>query len=330
VVRPIQIAITTGDADGIGSEVTAKALSRLGPQKGVHFFLWRSPRCPKKDLARIDRKFKRIKVSTWPEALSVQIPNSKTIVDICSNQSPATWIELSAQACMHKHLQGMVTAPISKTLIQESGTKALGHTDILKRISGKQNIFMSFIGDHFNVVLASGHIPIRSIESRLNEEQLELAVRAADQLRAYLDKKKRNRPVAVVGLNPHAGEQGLIGNEEKEWITPCLERLHKAGLKVQTTPLVPDAAFFKSNWEKYSVYVALYHDQGLIPFKMIHGQDSGIQISMGLPFVRTSVDHGTAKNIFGKDRANPSSMLEALKWCIQLSKSSLDTEFAKG
>jgi 4-hydroxythreonine-4-phosphate dehydrogenase len=109
----------------------------------------------------------------------------------------------------------------------------------------------------------------------------------------------------------------LIGNTEERVHLPVLEAARGRGLKVEG-PLVPDAAFFKENWAKYSVFVANYHDQGLIPFKMIHGQESGIHITLGLPFVRTSVDHGTAKNIFGKNKADARSMKLAIDWALKL------------
>ena len=145
------------------------------------------------------------------------------------------------------------------------------------------------------------------------------AVRAADELRKVLDKKQMSRPIAILGLNPHAGEQGLIGSVENRIHAKVLETAAEEKLNVDG-PLVPDAAFFPKNWSKYSVFVANYHDQGLIPFKMTHGQESGVQVTMGLPFVRTSVDHGTAKDIFGKNKADPRSMLQALEWAIRLKK----------
>ena len=124
--------------------------------------------------------------------------------------------------------------------------------------------------------------------------------------------------MALVGLNPHAGEKGLIGKFESENLKPVLTQIKKK--HSVEGPLVPDAAFFDDNWKKYSTYVCLYHDQGLIPFKMVHGQDSGVHLTLGLPFIRTSVDHGTAKNIFGKNKANPNSMIEAVDWAIKLAK----------
>ncbi|MES2962733.1 MAG: 4-hydroxythreonine-4-phosphate dehydrogenase PdxA, partial [Bdellovibrionota bacterium] len=130
-------------------------------------------------------------------------------------------------------------------------------------------------------------------------------------------------------LNPHAGEEGLIGESELDVHAKALAFAAEKKIAVEG-PLVPDAAFFEKNWKRYSVFVANYHDQGLIPFKMIHGQESGIHVTMGLPFVRTSVDHGTAKDIFGKDKADPRSMYQALEWAIRLSRASADLTISSG
>jgi 4-hydroxythreonine-4-phosphate dehydrogenase len=315
----VHIAITTGDADGIGTEVTAKALLKIGPVPNVFFYLWRSPKCPKAHLAMIDRKFKRITVSTWPEALKANRTSSKQIVDICSNLPPPMWVETTAQSSYFGHIDAMATAPLSKTAIAECGMKDIGHTDILARICKEKHLYQAFVGAKFHVVLASAHLPLDKVVKSVTTENLERAVLAAEQLRRWLPKKNQKRPVALLGLNPHAGEDGLIGSEEQNIHKPLVEKLIATGVNL-VGPLVPDAAFFKENWDKFSVYVANYHDQGLIPFKMIHGQESGLHITLGLPFVRTSVDHGTAKNIFGRNKANPASMRLAIEWAVQLSR----------
>ncbi|UYL10540.1 4-hydroxythreonine-4-phosphate dehydrogenase PdxA [Bdellovibrio sp. SKB1291214] len=311
-----RIALTTGDDDGIGFEVTAKALHKLGPQKGVQFFLWRNDNASAKYLKLIDQKFKRIVVDDLEEALKVE---GNYLVDICSDQSPAHWVEATAKACMKKQLDGMATAPLSKTLIKDAGLKDLGHTDILKRLSKTKTVHMGFAGSEFNVVLATGHLAISQVSKHISFSTIAEALLNADLLRKSLPTSKRSKPIGVLGLNPHSGEQGMIGGEEL-MVFPNLAAFAKEKKIPYEGPLVPDAAFFKENWKKYSVYLCLYHDQGLIPFKMIHGQDSGVHISLGIPFVRTSVDHGTAKDIFGKNKANPNSMIDAIRWSINLTR----------
>lgn len=313
----LRIAITTGDPDGIGTEITAKALAKLKPRAGVAFYLWRSPLCPKAHLHQIDRYFRRITVNSWPEALQIKIKNSKELIDINSNLPAPLWVEQAAKASHFGHLDAMVTAPISKTSIKAAGLDDMGHTGILKRVTKSKELFMGFIGDEFNVLLATGHVSLDRVTESLTTGRLEGALAAANQLRSVLDKKRAKRPLALLGLNPHAGEDGLIGHTEQKVHVKALEFAREKKWAVEG-PLVPDAAFFPKNWKRYSVFVANYHDQGLIPFKMIHGQESGIHVTMGLPFVRTSVDHGTAKDIFGQNKADPRSMLQALEWAIRL------------
>ncbi|MNS66643.1 4-hydroxythreonine-4-phosphate dehydrogenase 2 [compost metagenome] len=312
----LKIAITTGDVNGIGFEVAAKALAKLVPQKNVQFLLWRSEASEKKYLKLLDKKFERIVVDDLNEALKIEGPY---LVDICSDLSPTHWVEQTAKACLKKKLSGMATGPLSKSCIQAAGFKDLGHTDILKRISKTKTVNMGFAGNKFNVVLTTGHIPIADVPKKLGFKTIAEALVNADKLRKSLGGLQKNKPIAVLGLNPHAGEQGLIGTEELTFFKNLKAFANERNIPIEG-PLVPDAAFFPQNWQRYSVYLALYHDQGLIPFKMIHGQDSGVHISLGIPFVRTSVDHGTAFDIFGKNQANPASMKEAIEWAIKLAR----------
>jgi 4-hydroxythreonine-4-phosphate dehydrogenase len=308
-----RIAITTGDVDGIGLEVTTKALNHLGPQSGAQFYLFRHPHAPAFRLP----KFERIPVASIEESL--QIPFKKNrIVEIVQDSSPAQWVEECAKSCLKNDFHSMVTAPLSKTEIQRAGFKDLGHTDILKRVSGRKYAFMTFIGPKFNVLLVSGHIPVEKIQSSLTEELLKEALSCADQGRRLLPVKQSKKPLAVLGLNPHAGDQGLIGNFDDQKLRPFLGSLSMKPAPIG--PMVPDAAFLPENWKRFSFYVALYHDQGLIPFKMVHGFDVGAHLTLGLPIRRSSVDHGTAKDIFGKNKAKPGSMIEALRWGLRLAK----------
>lgn len=312
----LKIALTTGDVDGVGFEVTAKALHQLGPQKNVQFFLWRAEGASKKYLQLLDKKWKRIVVESLEEALKVEGPY---LIDIASDLAPAHWVELSAKSCLANQIQGMATAPLSKTSIKSAGFDDLGHTDILKRLSKTKHVNMGFVGENFSVVLATAHIPLHKVSEQLNFTVLAKALINADALRNMLPGTKRRRPIGILGLNPHAGEAGLIGTEEL-LLFSRLAAFAKENKIPVAGPLVPDAAFLKSNWTQYSVYLALYHDQGLIPFKMVHGQDSGVHITLGIPFVRTSVDHGTAKDIFDKGVANPNSMIDAIRWAIKLAR----------
>ena len=315
------ISITTGDTDGIGLEVSIKALRKVGPTKGFCFFLNRHADANPRELKKLDAQFQRVIVTNVLDGLDFISHQKKVspqiLIDVASSNPPPLWVEDSAFLCTQGSFSGIVTAPMSKGLIIKSGLRDLGHTDILTRVGKTRNVRMGFIGDQFNVVLATGHLPLKKVSSALTFEVLKSTVIQASQLASLL--KLNHKPLGLLGLNPHAGENGLIGGEENLIINKTVQWALKKGLKIEG-PLVPDAAFFRQNWKKYSCYIACYHDQGLIPFKMIHGQDSGCHLSLGLPFVRTSVDHGTAKDIFGMNKANPLSMTLALEFCIKLTK----------
>ena len=320
-----KVLITTGDSDGIGLEVAEKALRDLGPQRDVHFFIWRAPSSYPKNLVRLKASFRVVSFTDVDTAFAFFLSDemsSKVLVEVISDKSPAIWVETSARWCLDPRIHGMVTGPISKTEIQKSGMKDMGHTDILKRISKTSDVFMGFIGNQFSVLLATAHIPISDVPKKLSSETLKAPLLAADQLRRMLPKKFQARPLGVLGLNPHAGESGMIGDAEVNIFPRLLQFAQESKIACQG-PLVPDAAFLKEQWKKYSVYLAMYHDQGLIPFKMIHGQDVGVHVSVGLPFIRTSVDHGTAKDIFGKNKANSASMRDAIQTCLRLDKSTI-------
>ncbi len=312
----MKIAITTGDHDGIGLEVAVKALLEIGPQKNVQFILWRSKKSSHQNLKALNKKFQRLQVSSLQEALEI---NGTALVEIGSDLSPGHWVEETARACMKNEVQALCTGPLSKTTIKDAGFKDLGHTDILKRVSGSKKVHMGFVGDKFSVVLTTGHIAISQVSKHLSFSTLTEAILHANSLRLQMPKSQQKKPLGILGLNPHAGEDGLIGQEEL-FLFSELSNWAKENKILLEGPLVPDAAFFPQNWKKYSIYVALYHDQGLIPFKMIHGQDSGVHITLGIPFVRTSVDHGTAKDIFNKNKANPSSMIDALRCAIKIAR----------
>ena len=319
-----KIVITTGDLDGIGLEVTAKALENIGPRKGILFLYFRGLKAPTELLHRIEKRFRVHRFTSWPEALEFIPKSSKDIVEITLAQSPAKWIESAAVACLHQKVAAMVTGPLSKPEIIRAGLQDLGHTDILKRISSRKEAWMTFLGDKFNVLLLSGHVPVSQVEKSLTADKVEKGLREAHRFFTALNKKPLKKPLAVLGLNPHAGDSKLIGSFDADVLTPILEKLRGEGLLFDG-PLVPDVSFLKSNWKKYSSYVACYHDQGLIPFKMIHGFESGVHVTAGLPFVRTSVDHGTAKDLFGKDRADDRSMREAIQAALLLTEPSKKT-----
>ncbi len=314
------VAITTGDKDGIGFEVTAKSLFKLGPQKNINFFIFRDSKQEakqKKLFSLIDKKFNRFTFDSIDTAVSfysilraTNSLDSKFIFDLSLNNPAVDWVIKSTEYCKKSIFSSLVTGPISKTHIFDSGYSYVGHTGIFRKFYPKNNLFMGFIGKEFNVVIATDHIALKSVESKLTKKLIVQAISACTELKKLTNDK---RPICLLGLNPHAGEKGIIGSFEKTHLNKIVSKS-----KSLVGPVSPDAAFFKSNWKKYSSYLALYHDQGLIPFKMVHGQDSGVHITLGLPFIRTSVDHGTAKDIFNKNVANSHSMRDAILLNLKL------------
>ncbi|MBC7421096.1 MAG: 4-hydroxythreonine-4-phosphate dehydrogenase PdxA [Bdellovibrio sp.] len=315
-----KIAITTGDPSGIGFEVTAKALAQIKPVKGTLFFLFRDQQQEKKQA----RYFKLID-STWTRltffsldvaldfvsSLEINKPTQNNyLIDLSLKSNAADWVVQAATACLNKNLDGLVTGPLSKTLVKQSGRKELGHTGLFRTLCPKAELHMAFVGKDFHVLIATDHIPFSKIESSLNKKMMASSFKAAKKMQALIGSKK---DIAVLGLNPHAGESGLIGSFENKFLKKLPQGFRG--------PLVPDAAFLKKNWNKYSLFLCLYHDQGLIPFKMHHGQDAGVHFTIGLPFVRTSVDHGTAFELYNKNLANPNSMLDAINLNLKLTTS---------
>lgn len=314
-----KIAVTTGDPAGIGFEITCKALAALGPQKNTIFFIYRDHKQSKKQaryFELLDEHFFRLTFDTQVAAFSfVQSVTQKNafpkniLIDLALKDSAAHWVLEASKACLNKEFTSLVTGPLSKTLVKKSGFGFLGHTGAFRQLCPKAKMHMAFVGEKFNVLLASDHLPLENVSGFLNKKTLSDAFASALIFKKLLGSKKK---IAVLGLNPHAGEDGMLGKFEKKY----LKKLTKdfAG------PLVPDAAFLKSSWDKYSCYVCMYHDQGLIPFKTIHGQDSGVHITIGLPFLRTSVDHGTAFDIYNKNLANPASMLDAIRLNLKITR----------
>lgn len=308
------IAITTGDVDGIGLEITLKALCKLGPQKNCIFIVYKSAKTNHKYLTNLSKKFEVIKYSSTKDFIINQkkINSYKHLVLINSNQRPPNWVVDATRLCLSKKISGIATAPMSKTLIASTGLPDKGHTDIFKRLCRTKNVFMCFLGTKFNVFLLTDHIPIQDISKHLNKLRIQTGLTKALSI-----VNKNHRPIAVLGLNPHAGEEGLLGQEEKQNIIPIIKKMARSSGKKIIGPLSPDVCFQKKYWDLYAMYVCPYHDQGLIPFKMIHGRQGGIHLSVGLPFIRTSVDHGTAKDIYGKNIADWQPMKRAIEYCVQ-------------
>jgi 4-hydroxythreonine-4-phosphate dehydrogenase len=248
--------------------------------------------------------------------------------DARAARAAVTWLRAGAELCLRGEFDALVTAPVNKAAIVRAGERFVGQTEFLSELSGTERTAMMLLGEDdrgriLRVVLATTHVPLRRVADELNVRRIERAIELA--ARACVELGLPRARVAVCGLNPHAGESGLLGNEEETVIGPAVESMRARGIEV-TGPVSADALFYQVLRGDYEVVVAMYHDQGLVPLKMI-AFERGVNWTLGLPFIRTSPDHGTAYDLADRGVANPSSMsaaLELAKWLARRKADGLD------
>jgi 4-hydroxythreonine-4-phosphate dehydrogenase len=226
-----------------------------------------------------------------------------------SGKAMAAYLNAAIDDAMAGRIAAIATGPINKLALKMADIHFSGHTEILARRTGSHNYAMMLAGSRLKVVLATIHLPIEQVSRALTTQGITATVSLAD----HALKARFGMPaprIAVAGLNPHAGESGLFGSEEQKIIRPAIVLAASQGIAV-SGPHPPDTVFFRASQGAYDTVVAMYHDQGLGPFKMIHFDD-GVNTTLGLPIVRTSVDHGTAYDIAGTGQASPASMVAAI------------------
>lgn len=206
-------------------------------------------------------------------------------------------------------IAAIVTCPINKMAMHMAGSKFKGHTELLAERTKTDDFVMMLAGDRLRVVLVTIHIPLRSVPIILSKKQILRTIRITGSA-LYERFGFKNPRIAVAGLNPHAGEGGMFGDEEEDIIIPAIHHARKEGFNV-SGPFPADTVFYHAANGRYDAVVCMYHDQGLIPFKMIHFTD-GVNTTLGLPIIRTSVDHGTAYDIAGTGKADPGSLVAAI------------------
>ena len=229
-------------------------------------------------------------------------PNRQT------NEAMAKYILEAVRLTQAGQLAAMVTCPITKTGLQAAGHAFPGHTEMLATLCDTTNFAMMMAGNRLKVVLVTIHIDLALVPPLVTTEEVVRVIRLTGQA-LRRDFGVANPKIAVAGLNPHAGESGLFGHEEAREILPAIEQGRAEGWDI-TGPLPPDTVFFKAAEGDFDVVICMYHDQGLIPFKLLHFAD-GVNVTLGLPIIRTSVDHGTAYDIAGKGIADSGSLTAA-------------------
>ncbi len=308
------LAVTCGDPSGIGLEVVVSAWDAIGVE--VPYFVIADPDHLPED-ARVtviedpaqyaaDTKGGLCVLShRFPSKAPLGAPrpeNAQSVIDV---------IRRGVDLVQSGAASALCTAPISKKqLVDHAGFTFPGHTEFLAHLSGAELPVMMLASDVLKVVPATIHIPLKDVPLALTSEGLEATIRTvhAGLIRDFAIAAPR---IAVAGLNPHAGEGGMLGGEEISLITPICDRLRAEGMNI-AGPLSADTMFHAKARAGYDAAIAMYHDQALVPIKTL-AFDEGVNVTLGLPFVRTSPDHGTAFDIAGKGVANPGSMIEALR-----------------
>lgn len=330
--KPV-IGISCGDVNGIGPEVIIKTFSdtRLleyctpvifasakllnfyrKTLSSVHFNYQTT-----NDISRIHHKAVNV-YTCWEEDL----PLAPGTLNEMGGKYAVQSLIAAVQAVKDGHLQGLVTAPIHKNNVQGPQFNYSGHTPYLKDAAGAKDVLMLLYSEALKVAVVTEHLPLKEVAAAITKDVLRSKINLLQQaLRKDfgIDKPK----IAVLGLNPHAGDEGLIGNEEQEIIIPVIKDAKREGLVFG--PFSADAFFARHQYQKFDAVLAMYHDQGLIPFKTIAGGE-GVNYTAGLPFVRTSPDHGTAFDIAGKGIADADSFTTAVFECVDLLKRRADYE----
>lgn len=236
---------------------------------------------------------------------------------IATGKAMVQYIEQAVRLILAGTFSAMVTCPISKASLNQAGYSFPGHTEMLAALTGSSHYVMMMAGSRLRVTLATIHCPLSSVPAALKRLDLADLIRMTHAALRH-DFGIAVPRIAVAALNPHAGESGLFGREEETIIRPAIEDTRAQGVEVQG-PFPPDTIFHKAAAGLYDVVICMYHDQGLIPFKLLHFKD-GVNVTLGLPIVRTSVDHGTAYDIAGKGIADPASLAAAVDMAVLIAE----------
>jgi 4-hydroxythreonine-4-phosphate dehydrogenase len=323
--KPV-IGITSGDLNGIGTELIVKVFSDnrvleqctpiiFSSNKVINFY--------RKSVPEINLNYQQIKDLNNPNPKQLNIYNcweeevviSPGQLNEAGGKYAVKSLLTAAKALKEKRIQGLVTTPIHKKNIQSPEFSFTGHTPFLKSFFGVPDVVMMLCADNFKVALVTEHIPVNEVAKHITKESVLSKLNIINQ---SLQKDFGiDRPrIAVLGLNPHAGDEGLVGNEEETIIKPSIKEAKNNNI-LSVGPYSADAFFARRQFEKFDAVLAMYHDQGLIPFKAL-AIDEGVNYTAGLPEVRTSPDHGVAFDIAGKNKADASSFMKAVFECIDI------------
>lgn len=321
------LAITMGDPCGIGAEVIVKALQRREVYEIARPFVVGTVKEMQAAVSLAGSKDRVRPIEAVSEARCQQgvievlnvdgsedtrFPTGEHSVE--AGKASHAWVERAARLCIEKQVAGMVTAPVNKESWQMSGSADIGHQEVFKRLTGSEYVATMLVSGKLRCMHLSTHKPLREACAYVTRQNVLRAIKLTDRhFRGWGFKSPR---IAVAGLNPHASDNGLIGREELDEIVPAVADAKAAGINA-AGPVPADSVFNQAIGGKYDVVLVMYHDQGHIAIK-VHGFEESVSVNLGIPFLRTSVDHGTAFDIAGKNKADETSMVEALKLAAQL------------
>lgn len=317
-----------GDPAGIGPEIIIKALSLTEIQRicrpvviGDASILKNTLKIAKtsplilNEIKRIDDGNFGLGIINILDMDNVEISKLKIgKVSEQSGRAAVKYVEKAVDLAIAGKVDAITTAPINKEAMHKAGYKYEGHTELLTQRTKSKQSAMMFLSDSIRVMFVTAHIPFSKITSEIDKKKILDTIKLADkELTKILGKAPK---IGVAALNPHAGENGIFGIEEEKFISPAVQEAKKLGINVKG-PISADAIFYLANIGAFDIVISMYHDQGLIPIKLLSFNKS-VNVSVGLPIIRTSVDHGTGFDIAGKGWANPSSMVQALKTAVML------------
>ena len=322
--RKARLALTIGDPGGIGPEIFAKLLDRgtlpeiaeLVVIGAADALLREVPALEERYGVVVDNADEGIEEERFPLIVdtgsAVSVPVGKPTAE--GGRISARSIEMAVELAKSKKVDGIVTGPVSKEALGMAGYRYRGHTEMLAALFGAPDCQMMMAAGDFKVLILTRHLPLREVAGKLSRDRIVTAIRVAGDALERDFGIERPR-IAVAALNPHAGDGGLIGDEDERIVAPAVLELREAGLNVEG-PFPADSLFHSQRRRGYDALVALYHDQGMIPFKM-EAFDRGVNVTVGLPVIRTSVCHGTAYDIAGRSIADVGSLEAAVELAVE-------------
>ena len=325
--RPV-LGVTMGDAAGTGPEIIAKAwtLPEIKERMALLVIGDAAVMCEALQITGVAGQIHAIadvsEARFAPDALDVldlhNIDRARLVrgqVSTMAGKAAYEYIARAVELALAERIEAIVTSAISKEALNAAGYHYAGHTEVLADLTGAEDVAMMLVGGHMRVSHVSTHCSLREAIERVRRARILTVIRLTD--RALRRMGLRDPRIAVAGLNPHAGEGGLFGDEEATEIRPAVDAARAEGMNVEERILPPDTVFYRMNAGEFDAVVAMYHDQGHIPLKLM-AFDEGVNVTLGLPIIRTSVDHGTAFDKAGQGTARAGSMVAALRLAVQM------------